>query len=92
MYVYSMYACSAHRGQKRTSDSLELMGSCELPCGCWKTEPGSSGSKVATLSPDKLLFSSKKHPQYLWSVKYLWGNLLYNSRVLSTEGTSKICS
>ena len=39
VYLYTIYVCSAHRGQKKATDFLNLDG-WELPCGCWEPIPG----------------------------------------------------
>ena len=46
IHVYALCACSDHKGQKRVS---KFIGICELPGGCWESNPGSSRRETSAL-------------------------------------------
>lgn len=48
-----IHVCGAHGGQRRAPDppGTRVTGGCELPCGFWETEPGSSVRAALTTDP-----------------------------------------
>ena len=54
LWVCVPHACRDHRGQKRAADTLGLglQTGCELPCWCWKLNPGPLEEQPVFLTTD----------------------------------------